>query len=208
MSVAVTSHPLRCQCGTIQGAVANPANGNHCVCYCRDCQAFAHFLGKADTVLDERGGSEIIQVPPKNLTFSQGFEALACMRLTEKGLLRWYAACCNTPIGNTLMTPKISFVGLVHNCLESPGQSLDDSFGPIRAWVNPKGAKGDPKPEVGGQGAVIWWFITRVLKARLNGDYKRNPLFRADTGKPIVAARVLSPEEHTGLMEAVRASSG
>jgi hypothetical protein len=208
MSVAVTSHPLRCQCGTIQGAVASPGNANHCVCYCRDCQAFTHFLGKADTVLDERGGSEIIQVPPKNLTFSQGVEALACMRLTEKGLLRWYAACCNTPIGNTLITPKISFVGLVHNCLESPGQSLDDSFGAIRARVNPKGAKGDPKPEVGGQGAVVWWFITRVLTARLNGDYKRNPLFRADTGKPIATPRVLSASEHTGVMNAVRAASG
>ena len=208
MSVAVTSHPLRCQCGTIQGAVANPGNANHCVCYCRDCQAFAHFLGKADAVLDERGGSEIIQVPPKNLAFSQGIEALACMRLTDKGLLRWYAACCNTPIGNTLITPKISIVGLVHNCLESPGQSLDDSFGPIRAWANPKGAKGDPKPEVRGLGPVVWWFITRVLTARLNGDYKRNPLFHADTGQPIVTPRVLSASEHTGVMNAVRAASG
>jgi hypothetical protein len=208
MSVPVTSHPVRCQCGTIQGSVANPGNANHCVCYCRDCQAFAHFLGKADTVLDERGGSEIIQVPPKNLTFSQGQEALACMRLTEKGLLRWYAACCNTPIGNTLMTPKISFVGLVHNCLESSARSLDDSFGPVRARVNPKGAKGDPKPEVVGQGPVIWWFITRVLTARLNGDYKLNPLFHADTGKPVKIPKVLSASEHTGVMNAVRASSG
>ncbi len=57
-------------------------------------------------VLDERGGSQIIQVPPKNLTFTQGREVLASMRLTEKGLLRWYAGCCNTPIGNTLITPK------------------------------------------------------------------------------------------------------
>jgi len=72
---------------------------NRCVCYCRDCQAFAHFLGKVDAILDERGGSEIIQVLPRNLTFTQGIELLACMRLTEKGLLRWYAACCNTPIG-------------------------------------------------------------------------------------------------------------
>ena len=43
MSVEVTSHPLQCQCGTIKGAVANPGNANRCVCYCRDCQAFAHF---------------------------------------------------------------------------------------------------------------------------------------------------------------------
>jgi hypothetical protein len=208
MSVAVTSHPLRCQCGTVQGVVADPRNANHCVCYCRDCQAFAHFLGRAEAVLDERGGSEIIQIPPRNLTFTQGSEAVACMRLTQKGLLRWYAGCCNTPIGNTLATPKISFIGLVHNCLESGDQSLDDSFGPIRAWVNPKGAKGDPKPEVAGQGAVVWWFITRVLRARLNGDYKRNPLFNADTGKPVMIPRVLGADEHSGVMNAVRAASG
>jgi uncharacterized protein DUF6151 len=206
MSVAVTSHPLRCQCGTIQGVVADPRNANHCVCYCRDCQAFAHFLGRADVVLDERGGSEIIQVPPKNLTFTQGGEALACMRLTEKGLLRWYAACCKTPIGNTLATPKISFIGLVHNCLETGGQSLDASFGPIRAWANPSGAKGEPKPETVGMGAAAWWFISRILKARLNGDYKHNPVFRADTGKPVVVPRVLSAEEHSGVMRAVGAS--
>jgi hypothetical protein len=205
MSVAVTSHPLRCQCGTIQGVVADPRNANHCVCYCRDCQAFAHFLGRAEVVLDERGGSQIIQVPPKNLTFTQGGAALACMRLTQKGLLRWYAACCNTPIGNTLATPKISFIGLVHNCLETGGQSLDDSFGPIRAWVNPNGAKGDPKPEAAGRGAVVWWFISRTLKARLNGDYKHNPMFRSDTGKPVVVPRVLSAEEHSGVMKAVGA---
>jgi Family of unknown function (DUF6151) len=208
MSVAATSHRLRCQCGTVQGAVANPENANRCVCYCRDCQAFAHFLGQVDAVLDERGGSEIIQIPPKNLTFSQGREVLACMRLTEKGLLRWYAACCNTPIGNTLGTAKISFIGLVHNCLESPDQSLDESFGAVRAWVNPKGAKGDPKPAVAGRGAAVWWFITRILKARLNGDYRRNPLFHADTGKPIVTPRVLAANEHAGVMKAVRAASG
>ena len=208
MSVEVTSHPLQCQCGTIKGAVANPGNANRCVCYCRDCQAFAHFLGRVNEVLDERGGSEIIQIPPRNLTFTQGREALACMRLTEKGLLRWYAACCNTPIGNTLSTPKISFVGLVHNCIESRDRSLDDSFGPIRAWVNPKGAKGEPKPAAAGQGPVIWWFITRVLRARLNGDYKHTPLFHADTGRPVVIPRVLSSDEYAGVMNAVRAASG
>jgi hypothetical protein len=208
MSVAVTSHPLRCQCGTIQGILADPRNANRCVCYCRDCQAFAHFLGRPEAVLDERGGSEIMQVPPRNLTFTQGEEALACMRLTEKGLFRWYAGCCNTPIGNTLHTPKLSFIGLVHNCLENREQSLDASFGPIRARVNTKGARGEPKPEVVGMGPAVWWFISRVLTARLNGNYKRNPLFQPDTGRPIVVPRVLSAGEHEGVMNAVRAASG
>jgi hypothetical protein len=202
------SHPLQCRCGTIKGLVADPRNVNRAVCYCRDCQAFAHFLGNVDAILDERGGSQIIQILPKNLTFTQGIEALACMRLTEKGLLRWYAGCCNTPIGNTLATPKFSFIGLVHNCLESPGASLDESFGPIRAWVNTKGAKGEPKPALKGQGATVGWFFKAVLRARLNGDYKKTPLFHPDTAKPVVTPRVLSAGEHSNVMNAVRAAPG
>lgn len=55
------------------------------------------------------------------------------MRLSEKGLLRWYAKCCNTPIGNTLADYRISFIGLLHDCLTRTGESLDESFGPVRA---------------------------------------------------------------------------
>ncbi len=115
-------HPLQCRCGTIKGFVFDPQRANRAVCYCRDCQAFAYFLEKADEILDERGGSEVIQVLPRNVSFTQGTEALACMRLTGKGLLRWYARCCNTPIGNTLDNFKISFIGLVHSCLETSGR--------------------------------------------------------------------------------------
>src|ERR1700760_285054 len=69
--------------------------------------------------LDARGGSDIVQVLPKNVTFLQGVNSLACMRLTDKGMVRWYASCCKTPIGNTLADYKISFIGLLHDCLES-----------------------------------------------------------------------------------------
>ena len=58
------------------------------VCYCYDCQAFAHFLVKSEEILDDRGGSEVIQVLPSNVTLTEGVEALACVRLTAKGLLR------------------------------------------------------------------------------------------------------------------------
>ncbi|MEP7245903.1 MAG: DUF6151 family protein, partial [Gammaproteobacteria bacterium] len=136
------SHPLQCRCGTVKGAVENPRGAHRVICYCKDCQAFAHFLGRADDVLDERGGSDIVQVLPRNITFTQGIEALACMRLTQKGLVRWYTSCCKTPVGNTLATPKVSFIGLVHSCLDNPGKPLDEAFGPIRACVNTKGAKG------------------------------------------------------------------
>jgi hypothetical protein len=40
------------------------------------------------------------------------------MSLSDKGMLRWYASCCNTPIGNTSRDFKVSHVGLLHNCLQ------------------------------------------------------------------------------------------
>jgi len=200
-------HPLQCQCGTLKGFVDDPQRANRAVCYCNDCQAFAHFLGKSDEILDELGGSEVIQVLPRNVTFTQGTEALACMRLTGKGLLRWYAGCCNTPIGNTLDNFKISFIGLVHTCLETSGRPIEDSFGPVRVWVNTKGAKGNPKPKTVGIGTTIVWFLTNVAKSRIDGSYKQTPLFLADTGAPIVPPRVLSAEERARVMNAVQTAA-
>jgi hypothetical protein len=185
--------------------LANPRRANRGICYCKDCQAFAHFLGDAARVLDARGGSDVIQVLPKDLTFTQGIDALACMRLTPKGMVRWYASCCRTPIGNTLPTPKLSFIGLLHSCLEGPRISLDESFGPVAMWVNTKSAKGEPKPKDAGGGKMLSWFLRTVLKARYNGDYKLNPLFRSETGAPIVTPQILSGADWSRLMEAVRA---
>jgi hypothetical protein len=196
------NHPLQCRCGTIKGFVGAPRTANRAVCYCLDCQAFAHFLGRANDVLDERGGSDIIQVLPKHVTFLQGMEALACMRLTPKGLLRWYASCCNTPVGNTLATHKVPFVGLLHSCLEDPDSSLDDAFGPVGAVLNTGGASGEPKPRSVGLGRTGLWFITTVLKARINGDYRQTPFFNVSTGTPIVSPRVLSNAEHASVMNA------
>jgi hypothetical protein len=130
------------------------------------------------------------------------------MRLTPKGLLRWYAACCNTPIGNTLITPKVSFIGLLHNCLEGSDESLDTVFGPVRAWVNTKSAKGDPKPVMRGLGTSLLWFARTVVPARFNGDYKRTPFFRMETGLPVVSPKVLSSDEHARIMSSVRVATG
>jgi hypothetical protein len=197
------SHPLQCRCGTLKGTVNDTHDCNRIVCYCKDCQAFAHFLGRADEILDERGGSDVVQVLPRNVKFSQGIEALACIRLTQKGLVRWYASCCNTPIGNTLITPKLSFIGIVSTCLQSSHPSLDDSFGPVVGRLNTESAKGEPNPKSGGFGAMIFWFLSRALKARLNGDYKRTQLFDSGTGAPVATPRVLSSAEHENLMKAV-----
>jgi hypothetical protein len=125
------NHPLRCRCGSVQGHVAEPQRAMaRAVCYCKDCQAYAHFLGRA------HGGTDVIAIHPQHVALTQGLDALACMALSPRGLLRWYANCCRTPIGNTSRNPKTAYVGLVHTCLEGAGVPIERSFGPVGMRLN------------------------------------------------------------------------
>jgi hypothetical protein len=197
------NHPLRCRCGTLKGYVSHPERVNRGVCYCKDCQAYAHFLGKTGDILDEMGGTDVVATLPEYLTFTQGVEALACMSLTENGLLRWYASCCNTPIGNTQRNFKFPFVGLVHTCLEDPSRSLESSFGPVRMRVNTKAAKGKPKSMPISTITSVFRFLTSVIRARLDGSYQRTPFFTPDRGTPVAVPKVLTSGERDRVMNAV-----
>ena len=197
------SHPLRCRCGTLKGHVSHPEKVSRGVCYCKDCQAFAHFLGKTDDVLDEMGGTDVMATLPKYVTFTQGLEVLACMSLTETGMLRWYTSCCRTPIGNTPRDFKTSHVGLVHTCLAGPPRALDDSFGPVRMRVNTKHAKGKPKPLPISTVTSIFRFLSSLIRARLDGSFKSTPFFTSDRGTPVVPPKVLTSSERERLMNAV-----
>lgn len=186
---------IQCDCGALKGELRRTGGVNRCVCYCSDCQAFAHFLKRDGDVLDDMGGTDIVQTSPDNVVFSEGVEHLACMRLTAKGLLRWYAGCCHTPIGNTHASFKIPMVGLIHNCLSHDRASLDDAVGPIRMRVFTQHAKGEPKPKARGVPAGMLRLAGMMLRARLNGGYRRSPVFVSETGAPIVSPKVLSREE-------------
>jgi Family of unknown function (DUF6151) len=198
------SHTLQCRCGKVQGIVSDCESANRGICYCMDCQAFAHFLNQSDSVLDAQGGTDVIQTSPACIALTLGGDQLACIRLTDKGLLRWYARCCNTPIGNTLANFKLSFVGLVHSCLERSGQSIDQSFGPIRMRAFAKSAKGMEKPNQSGVLKSIVRLSGGMLRARFNGRYQQTPFFNS-LGVPVATPRVLSSEERETLMKRVTA---
>jgi hypothetical protein len=125
------------------------------------------------------------------------------MRLTDKGLVRWYAKCCNTPIGNTAANYRLSFVGLIHNCLEAPPASLDDSFGPVRMWSFTKNAKTKIKGSSFGMVPGILKILAMVMRARLNGAYKHTPFFLIDSGAPIVTPKILNNSEREAVYKDV-----
>ncbi len=200
------NHPLRCQCGTLRGHVSHTESVCRGICYCKDCQAYAHFLGKPGEILDEMGGSDVIATLPQHVTFTQGMEQLTCMSLSSRGMLRWYASCCNTPIGNTARDFKVSHVGLLHNCLQEPSASLDSAFGPVRMKVGMKSAKGKPKGMAVSTTVALLGFMGRLIRTRLNGGYKITPFFNPDEGTPRVHPKVLTPDERARLMQAVEAS--
>ena len=198
------SHTIQCTCGQIRGLLTSTTPSNRCVCYCDDCQAFARHL-KAHGALDERGGTEVIHVPPANLQFTQGAEKLACLRLTDAGMLRWYAACCNTPIGNTLANPRMSFVGLVHTCLVGDAQARQASFGPVTMVVGVKSALGDDnKPHTAGLVSGMAKTMAMIFKARLSGAYRRSPFFNPETGTPVAKPKVLTAAELGAAKSAAR----
>lgn len=185
-------HQLKCKCGAVQGKVLRGAPGNRVHCYCKDCQAFGRFFGPTAQVLDAQGGTEIVQVCQSRLRFDRGLEHLASIRLSEQGMIRWYAQCCHTPIGNTMSDPKMSFIGLIHTVLDV--SALETDFGYSIALLNTSTAIGDPKPQQRGLVGAIFRFARLVLASRIWGRYKRSQLYTCE-GAPIVPPRTLTALE-------------
>ncbi len=178
---------------------ASPKAVNRIVCYCDDCQAFAHHLGRAD-LLDESGGTDIVQVAPASVRIERGDEHVVGVRLGPKGLYRFYAECCKTPLGNTV-SPVIPFLGIVAQAFESP----DAQFGKPTAAILGKYAVGGP-PE--GSTGLNLRFIGRVVRKllfwKLRGRGWPHPYFDRATGRPSRPLTILSRAER----EALRPSCG
>jgi hypothetical protein len=187
---------LHCRCGAVRGKVkdASPQTVTRALCYCDDCQAYLHHLGRAD-LLDAHGGTDVVQVAPASLTFDRGAENIAGMRLGPKGLYRWYASCCKTPLGNTL-TPAIPFVGIVVQAFDRPedifGKPMGAGMGQFAIGTPPDGATKFPL-------RLIVRAIRMVLGWRLRGKSWPHPYFDRATRAPNRPVTVLSRAERDAL---------
>jgi len=191
---------LHCRCGEVRGQVrdASPQNVTRAICYCDDCQAYLHHLGRSD-LLDAHGGTDIVQVAPAMLTFDRGAESIVGLRLSPKGLYRWYASCCKTPLGNTL-TPAVPFIGIVVQAFEGAGTRPDDVFGRPRGKMMGKYAVGTP-PE--GSTKLNLRLIARALRVvigwRLRGKSWPHPFFDRETRVPRRPITTLTRAERDAL---------
>jgi len=193
----MTNLTLSCHCNTIQGVVRSvtPKMSNRLVCYCHDCRAFANHLQSKVPILDEYGGTEIMQTPPAAMEITQGHEQVACLRFSDKGLYRWYAACCQTPIGNTVGL-NLPIVGLIHGFI-SPGQDLDEMFGREAGCVYPKQALAEVPAEMmtgGSHLATTLKMVRKLLLWKILGKSKPSPFFD-DQGKPVVEPIIVSSDQ-------------
>lgn len=186
------SIPFSCTCGQVHGSIqdAAPHRGNNLMCYCKSCQTAAAVLGYTDS-LDQYGGTQVFQTVPSKVRFEAGEDKLACLRLSPKGMLRWYASCCNAPLFTMPDAQWFPIAGL-NMARISPRDRT--AFGGIVGVHAAEGARNAPA-DLKGYGVkralsrVVW----RAMTARLKGD--RGKPFFTDDGKVSVTPRVLSLEE-------------
>jgi hypothetical protein len=189
--------PVRCACGRVRGVAERISRRttSHLFCYCKDCRAYAHFLERAE-LLDAAGGTDIVQMARSRLRILSGEDALACVRLSPKGLHRWYAACCRTPIANTV--PAIPFAGMPVAFFD-PARPFDRDIllGPA-APIHTASATGPLPPHarvpvraiLKATGLLVrWWWSERRAPSAF---------FDARARAPRVAPRVLTPDERPG----------
>jgi hypothetical protein len=174
----------------------SPGSGFRFVCYCTDCQAFARFLERAD-VLDLAGGTDIFQMPPARVTLTAGTDALRCVRLSDRGVLRWYTDCCRTPVANSAARPGFPILAVIHSFMDhEPARPRDAALGPPLCRLFERSATG-PLPPDAPPAASFRIFArraSRMLRWWARGLARPSPVFDARTGAPRSEPQVLGQD--------------
>lgn len=190
---------ISCECGKVQGVVRKDGYkyGVHFVCLCDDCQAYAHFLGKVTETLDQNGGTDVLPVFPARFQFTSGKENIQCVRLSEKGIYRWYAGCCKAPLANSL-NAKMGYIGLIVRRITN--KDREKILGPLAGRVMAKFGIPPLPPDasLGTPPKVVFEAIKGILRVNVFRLKRPTPFFE-DSGRPIVKPYVLTPSEREDL---------
>lgn len=202
---------LRCRCGTLRGRATgiSPAARSRAVCYCDDCQIYALHLGRPD-VLDDRGGTDACMLTPAQVTISEGREQIRCIRLSPKGLYRWYAGCCNTPLGNTL-SARLPVLIVVHSCMDhaAAGRSREEDLGQPKIRMQARFARGGAAPDAHPKAplTMLPGLLAFFARGLLGGRAQPSPFFDA-AGKPCTEPTLMPKDARESLRASVLAAAG
>ena len=189
--------PLKCRCGAVRGEMQPARAFVRATCYCKDCRAYARFLGQPD-VLDDAGGTDIVPTAPATVRLTAGVEHVACMSLSPKGTLRWYAQCCRTPLGNTSRNTRLPYLGVVTACLDATPRQLDAAFGPAgRCVLNADSATSQVRTTP----LAFAWGGLRIMAGTLNARLRReraSPFLDGD-GRLLREPEVITREQRAAL---------
>ena len=216
---------VTCGCGQYKATVDSEEQKKptRLTCYCIDCQSYARHLGQAEVQLGANGGTDILQISPAQFSISAGQEHLNNLMLSPKGIYRWYASCCNTPICNTTTKAEMPYVGLLTNNIskitmagkktsnnaaakatnktlsdENRQAHLDEALGPVAFGVgagekHPISADWPVAKGFGLKGTL--GTLKNMARWRIRGDHKRSIFIDSDTGKPLVEPTLLTLEQ-------------
>ena len=168
-----------CACGAVSGR-GDPCtrhSGTHVQCFCTDCR-------RADLHLDQpdpaNSGVGLFITTADTVSFATGTDQFACFQLSRSGPLRWYAACCTTPLFNTSPKRQFPFVA-VH-----VGRLVDrDVLGPVK--LRTFRPSGNGRSRHSGNPIAFFQVVGRVLSARVTGRWRKTPFFDKVSGRPIIA---------------------
>lgn len=185
---------LECFCGKLKGNLQVVSNKSslHVQCLCKDCQNFASYLKNEDKILDEHGASELFQTYPAYINIEDGIEHLTCIKLKEKGILRWHTSCCNTPVANTLASPKMPFAGISVKLMKfNSEEEKAKILGPIIMKAFGKSARGVKPPDA--YDTFPKTFLPKIMKfmfiGYLKSKHQPSPFFK--NGLPTVVPKVI-----------------
>lgn len=182
--------PLRCRCGQVQGVIGTDRTYVRATCYCKDCRAFAEWLGSPG-LLDAAGGVDVVAMAPSQVRITAGQAQVACMSLSPRGIHRWYAACCRTPLGNMGRNPAIHYVGMSTTCMAG-GAAVDEAFGPAGRCVINTGSATAPvekTPVAFALGGLR--ILVGILGGKLRG-LRGSPFY--DVSKGRAQCQVVAPD--------------
>ncbi|HCH62820.1 MAG: hypothetical protein CL927_18245 [Deltaproteobacteria bacterium] len=189
--------PIQCTCGSVRGTLLDvaPSTVQNLVCHCIDCRSTLRHLGRANDLLTEHGGTAVVHSTPARMQITHGHTHVGLLRLSPKGLLRFYATCCNTPIASMLDDPRQAFVSIARCILPS---DADTHLGPA-VGVRGRSAIGNLRTLDAAHNVPAWLVARigwRLAKQRLQGQ-ARPSAFHAADGTCIAVATILTLEQRT-----------